>query len=187
MTYSMKSALAASLAVATLLAGGTAQAARPTDEAKAAYVQAKDAASASYKMGRVQCKTLAGNRKDLCVAEAKLNRIRTEQEAEAYYRNTLKAFTQARLRIADAMYARDKTKCASVTGNDKDVCMSQAKSTRIATQADASADKKAIEARNDAREDKRKAEYKVAIEKCDAFAGPIKDNCVSAAKAQFAH
>lgn len=189
MTYSMypmKAVLAGSLAVALALAG-PAVAAPKTDEAKAAYVQAKQVAVANYKAARAQCNVLADNPKDLCVAEAKLNRIRTEQEAEAYYRNTLKAFTQARLRIADAVYARDKTKCASVTGNEKDVCMSQAKATRIATQADASADRKAIEARNDAREDKRKAEYKVALEKCDAFAGAVKDNCVAAAKAQFAH
>lgn len=189
-THSMpKPVLAGSLALALTLAmlGPSAAAAGKTDEAKTAYVQAKDQAAATYKTARAQCDSLAGNLKDVCVAEAKMNRIRAEQEAEAYYRNTLKAFTQARLRIADAVYARDKAKCDAVTGNDKDVCMSQAKATRIATQADAAADKKAIEARNDAREDKREAELKVALEKCDAFAGGIKDNCVAAAKAQFAH
>lgn len=181
----MKYPIAATLmALACLPAAG--QVLRAT-EAKSAYVQAKDQAAAAYKTARAQCTQLAGNPKDVCVAEAKMHRIRAEQEAEAYYRNTLKAYTQARLRIADAVYARDKTKCAALTGNEKDVCMSQAKATRIATRADASADKKAIEARNEAREDKREAEYKVAMEKCDAFAGAVKDNCVAAAKAQFAH
>jgi hypothetical protein len=181
MKYPITTALLLALGVAA------AQAAQPTPETKTAYVQAKEQAGAAYKAAAAQCKTLAGNPRDLCVAEAKMNRIRAEQEAEAYYRNTLKAFTQARLRIADAVYARDKVKCAALTGNEKDVCLSQAKATRVATQADAAADKKAIEARNDAREDKREAEYKVAKEKCDAFAGAIKDNCVAAAKAQFAH
>ena len=32
---------------------------------------------------------------------------------------------------------------------------------------------------------KRDAEYKVAIEKCDGFAGAAKDSCVSTAKVQF--
>jgi hypothetical protein len=183
----MKFPITSALMVALACATGAAQAAPAGAESKAAYVQAKDQAAVAYKTARAQCDSLAGNPKDVCVAEAKMNRIRTEQEAEAYYRNTLKAFTQARLRIADAVFARDKTKCAALTGNDKDVCLSQAKATRIATRADAAADKKAIEARNDAREDKREAEYKVAMEKCDAFAGAIKDNCVAAAKAQFAH
>jgi hypothetical protein len=55
----------------------------------------------------------------------------------------------------------------------------------VAARADAKADRKAIEARTDARDDKRTAEYKVALEKCDAFAGAAKDNCVTAAKSQY--
>jgi len=174
-----------SVALAGLVAG-TAQASAPSAEAKAAYVQAKEQASVTYKAARAQCEGITGNPKDVCLAEANAARIRAEQEAEAYYRNTLKAYTQSRLKIADALYARDKAKCAALTGNDKDVCVSQAKATLVATQADAKADKKAIEARNDARDDKRAAEYKVAREKCDAFAGGAKDNCVAAAKADYA-
>ncbi len=181
-TYSFALAL---LSAGALL-GGTVQAAPPSSEAKAAYVQAKDQAALTYKAARARCDAIAGNPKDVCVAEATAARIRTEQEAEAYYRNTLKAYTQARLKIADAVYARDKVKCDALTGNDKDVCLSQAKATLVATQADAKADKKAIEARNDARNDKRDAEYKVAREKCDAFAGSAKDNCVAMAKSQYA-
>lgn len=168
-----------------LFSAGAAQAAGPTAEGKAAYVQAKDQAAATYKVAKAQCDAIAGNPKDVCVAEARAARIRTEQEAEAYYRNTLKAYTQARMKIADAVYARDKVKCDALTGNDKDVCRSQAKATLVATQADAKADKKAIEARTDAREDKRDAEYKVAKEKCEAFAGGAKDNCMAMAKSQY--
>ncbi|RJG20479.1 hypothetical protein [Massilia cavernae] len=51
--------------------------------------------------------------------------------------------------------------------------------------SDARADRKTIEARNDARDNKRDAEYKVALEKCDAFAGAAKDNCVAAARTQY--
>lgn len=187
MTYPIRTATAACIAGLALLCSGAAQAARPSAEAKAAYVQAKDQAALTYKTARAQCDAIAGNPKDLCVAEAKTARIRTEQEAEAYYRNTLKSYTQARMKIADAVFARDKVKCAALTGNDKDVCISQAKATLVATRADATADKKAIEARNDAREDKRDAQYKVAMEKCDAFAGAAKDSCVASAKSQFAH
>ncbi len=171
--------------ISIALASGAAQAARPSAEAKAAYVQAKDLAEANFKAARAKCDVIAGNPKDVCVAEAKTARVRAEQEAEAYYRNTLKAYTQSRLKIADANYDRDKIKCDALTGNDKDVCVKQAKATLVATRADATADKKAIEARNDARDDKRTAEYKVALEKCDAFAGAAKDTCVAAAKSQY--
>jgi hypothetical protein len=162
---------------------GQAQAATP--EAKAAYAQAKDGAAATYETAHAKCASLTGNPKEVCVEEAKLARVRTEQEAGAYYANTLKAYTKSRIKIASATYDLDKAKCGALAGNDKDVCIKQAKSTRVATESDATADKKAIQARRDARDDKLTAEYKVAMEKCDAFAGTVKDSCVASAKAQY--
>jgi hypothetical protein len=164
---------------------GSAAAAGPSAEAKAAYAQAKDRAAADYKVARAKCDAITGNPKDVCVAEAKAARVHAEQEAGAMYHNTLKAYTDSRLKIASANFDLDKVKCKALTGNDKDVCMTQAKATMVAAQADAKADKKAIEARTDARDDKITAEYKVALEKCDAFAGAAKDSCVSAAKSQY--
>ena len=152
---------------------------------KAAYHLARDNAAASYKNGRAACDAITGNPKAVCIADAKAARVRTEEEANAYYLNTLKAFTQSRMRIAAANFERDKARCNALTGNEKDVCISEAKAALISLQADARADNKTIEARADARSDKQTAAYKVAREKCDAFAGAVKDNCVSAAKIQF--
>jgi hypothetical protein len=59
------------------------------------------------------------------------------------------------------------------------------KSTSVAAVASHEAATKQAEARKDASAEKRDAEYKVAIEKCDALSGPAKDACVSNAKAQF--
>jgi hypothetical protein len=151
-------------------------------EAKASYMQARDAAQAAYKSARAKCDVITGNPKDLCIAEAKAARVRTEEEAEAAYKNTLSGYTKARMHIAAADYERDKTRCAALTGNDQDVCMAQAKAARIAAEADAKADRKTIEARTEARADKLTAAYRVALEKCDAFAGAAKDQCVGAAK-----
>lgn len=169
-----------------LAVSGLAQAAGAATEAKAAYSHTKDRAKADYKVARARCDVITGNPKDICIAEAKAANVRTVEEANALYKNTLKAYTSSRLKIASANYDLDKVKCASLTGNPKDVCVTQAKATLVAAQADAKADKKAMEARTDAREDKREAEYKVAMEKCDAFAGAAKDSCVSTAKAHFA-
>lgn len=152
---------------------------------KAAYNLARDTAAANYKNARAACDAITGNPKDVCIAEAKAARVRTEEEANAYYVNTLKAFTQSRMRIAASNFDRDKARCNALTGNDKDVCISQAKATLISVQADAKADSKTIEARADARADKQTAAYKVALEKCDAFAGAVKDSCVATAKTQF--
>lgn len=179
MTYRLTTLAALTLA---LCCGGASAA---VDEAKLVHKQAQASAAANYKMARARCDAIAGNPKDVCVAEAKAQRVRTEQEAQAYYKNTLKAYTSSRMKIAEANYDLDKAKCGALAGNEKDVCISQAKATLVASEADAKADKKAMEARADARDDKRAAEYQVAKEKCDAFAGATKDSCMSAAKAQY--
>lgn len=172
--------------IACLVIGAAAvQAHAATEQSKMLYQQAKAQANDNYKAQRARCNMLAGTPKDICVAEARAIQVHAEQDAWAKYKDTLAAYTKARMNIAAANYKLDRARCAALGGNDKDVCLQQAKAARIAAEADAKADKKTIEARSDARDDKRTAEYKVALEKCDAFAGAVKDNCVSTAKAQY--
>ncbi len=156
-----------------------------TAEAKASYKAAKESADADYKVAREKCNSLSGNPKDVCVEEAKAARTRTKSEAEAQYKNTPRARASSRTSIASADYDVAKAKCGSKTGNEKDVCIKEAKAAYVAAKADATADKKVTTARADARDDKNDANYKVAMEKCDALAGPAKDSCVAAAKSQF--
>jgi hypothetical protein len=183
MKTTMKTSHILLLVGAALVWSGQARAANA--DTKAAYAQAREAAAATYKGARKQCDAITGNPKDLCIAEAKAARVHADEEAGATYKNTLKAYTQARMRIASANYDRDRVRCGALTGNDKDVCLKQAKAVLVAAQADAKADKKTIEARTEAQEDKRTAAYRVAREKCDAFAGAAKDQCVSAAKSAY--
>jgi len=171
------------LGAALVWAAGQAHGASP--EAKPAYQQARDTAAAHYKNARARCDALAGNPKDVCVADARAEHVRAEEEARARYDDTLKSYTRARMRIASANYERDRTRCAGLAGNARDVCREQAKAVLVAAQADAKADQKTIEARNEAREDKLGAAYRVAMEKCGAFAGAEKDQCVTNARTAF--
>ena len=180
----MKTSHAFLLIGAALAWAGPARA-QTVPDAKTAFQTARATAETNYKAAKARCDLITGNPHNLCIAEAKAARVRVEEEAEAAYKNTLSAYTQARMRIAAANFDRDKVRCAAVTGNDRDVCLEQAKATLVAAQADAKADRKSIEARLDAREDKLAAQYRVAIEKCDAYAGAVKDQCVSTAKTQF--
>jgi hypothetical protein len=156
-----------------------------TDEAKATYSAAKDKAAADYKVARTQCDGIKGNPKDICIAEAKAARVQVEAQASAQFKGTIGARSDARKDIADANYNVDKAKCASQNGNAKDVCLEKAKATMVAAKADATADKKVVDARADARDDKQTADYKVALEKCDALAGAGKDTCIASAKAHY--
>ena len=163
---------------------------------KASYTQAAKDADAQYKIDKDACAPLSGNAKDICVAEAKGKASVAKAEAEAAYKHTPAARENARIAHAQANYNVAIEKCDDLAGNRKDVCVKEAKSELVKGKANAKVDRvaadtnkeaatKQAEARKDASADKRDADYKVAIEKCDALAGPTKDACVSSAKAQY--
>ncbi len=60
-----------------------------------------------------------------------------------------------------------------------------AKAVEVKALADAKLVRQVGEARKDANLDKRDADYKVAVEKCDALAGDAKASCLAMAKTQF--
>lgn len=180
----MKKALEAMLAAAAFLVLATTAIAR-TNEAKSAYQATKDAASADYKAARATCNSLKGKPKKICIEEAKALQTRAQAQAEASYKNTLRARIKARKAIAAADYALAKSRCESQAGNARNVCIEQAKALKVAVTADATADRKITEARTAARDDKREAQHKVELEKCDALAGVAKASCIALAKVQF--
>lgn len=156
-----------------------------TGMAKAEYNATKEKASADYKISREKCNALTGNSKEVCAAEAHAAQTRTTGEAKALYENTPAVIAGVRKDIAAADYGVAKAKCDSKTGNTKDICMTEAKSAKVATVEDAIADKKIVNALVDAQADKQSAEYKVALEKCDSQTGAAKTLCVSNAKVSF--
>ncbi|MEO8303262.1 MAG: hypothetical protein ABI724_04020 [Betaproteobacteria bacterium] len=163
---------------------------------KDAHDTAYKNAAAQYTTDKAACNNLSGNAKDICVEEAKGKEKVAKAEADAAYKNTPKAREAARTARADASYNVAKEKCDDQTGNAKDVCVKEAKAAHVRATADAKVDRvaadtrnasaeKTAEARRDATEDKRDADYKVAVEKCDALAGTAKDSCVKNAKMHY--
>jgi hypothetical protein len=161
-----------------------------------AYTMAKKNADAQYKIDTEACASLSGNAKDVCAAEAKGKDRVAKADAESAYENTAKARQNARVAHAQANYDVSIEKCDDLAGNRKDVCMKEAQAELVKGKADAKVDRvsadmrqeagvKQAEARKDANADKRDAEYKVAIEKCDALAGAAKDACVGNAKVEY--
>jgi hypothetical protein len=163
---------------------------------KDSYAMAKTNADAQYKIDKDACASMSGNAKDICVAQAKGKENIAKAEAEAAYENTPKAREGARVAHAQAAFDVTKEKCDDLAGNRKDVCVKEADAALVKGKADAKVDRVAADTRKDAAvkqadaskeadAEKRDAEYKVALEKCDAFAGPAKDACVSSAKVQY--
>ena len=152
---------------------------------KAAYDSAKAAARSTFDAAVARCDGLAGHAKDLCIAEAKAARMRSDARAEAAYQDTPKAREQAADDLAEADYTVARERCNERAGNDKDVCIKVVKAALVHAKADAKARRITVGARIDADEEKREADYKVAAEKCDALAGAAKSACIAEAKAKF--
>jgi len=163
---------------------------------KDAYDAEKDRIAAAAKADKAACASMTGNAKDICVEQARAKEKVAKAENEAAYKDTEKARYNARVAKAEGDYAVAKEKCDDLSGNRKDVCVKEAKSAQVRAKQDAkvahvsneankTAAVKKDDVRKDAMEDKRDAEYKVAIEKCDALSGAAKDTCVSQAKAKY--
>ncbi len=175
---------------------------------KEAYKVAKTVTANDYKAAKADCKLLKGNAEDVCIAEAKGKENVALAELARMNMPSQKTRYDVRMATAQAIYSVANELCDEQAGNAKDVCIKKAKAARVSATADAKtelaivdasrayntsttaerdqASKKVAEVRADGAADKRTAEYKVAIEKCDALAGAVKDQCVADAKTRFA-
>jgi hypothetical protein len=174
--------LKSSLILAGMLALPMAQAASVT---KTDYNAAKTRIAAEYKTDKTGCASLAGNAKDVCVEQAKGKQKVALAELEYSYTGKPADQTKVRVAKAEADYAVAKEKCDDLAGNPKDVCVKEAKAVEVKALADARMGKEIGAAQTDAADAKRDADYKVAVEKCDALAGDAKASCLSSAKARF--
>ena len=159
---------------------------------RAEYKSGKDEISAKYKSEKAACKSMTGNAKDICIEETKGREKVGKAELEQTYQPSDRHAYGARLTKAKADYNVAKEKCDDRKGNDKDVCVKEAKASFTSAKADAKVSKKTadatatkVAAKKDAAEDKRDANYSVAKEKCDAMSGDAKDVCVKQAKAKY--
>ena len=149
---------------------------------KADYSAAQTRISADYKADQKLCTSLKANAKDICSIQAKGKQKVALAEVEFGYTGKAADGNKLRVVTAEAAYAVAKEKCDDLAGNDKDVCQKQAKADETQALAAAKLGKQVAAARTDAADDVRDANYKLAVEKCDALAGDAKTRCVSAAK-----
>ena len=151
----------------------------------AEFYQMKDQITVQYKSAKSACASMKDNARDVCVNEAKsLDKV---ARAELQYKYSGKPADQTKVVIAkaDGAYSVAKEKCDDRAGNDKDVCVKEAKAVHTKAVADAKANREIGEARKDSANEKRDADYSVAAEKCDSQAGEAKSRCIAAAKAKF--
>ncbi len=90
----------------------------------------------------------------------------------------------AGLERIESQYKTDRKNCEALSGNTLDICVAEAIGQEKTAKANlAATHKNTRQARHDALVVKAKADYSVAIERCDDKAGNAKDVCVKEAKA----
>ncbi|CAN7179775.1 hypothetical protein ASF11_01155 [Acidovorax sp. Leaf76] len=165
----------------------------------AEYKTGKERISADYKAAKAQCDTLKANAKDICVKEAKGAEDVAKAELDAQHKPSPKATRKVAEARGDAAYNVAKEKCDDLKGNEKDVCVKDAKAAHVkakedakvaetqAKPADSAAEKGAAvaEAKKDANAEKNEANYKAAKERCDALSGDAKSKCVDDMKRMY--
>lgn len=152
---------------------------------KAENSDARTRISNAYKTDKAACSSLAHNAKDVCIEEAKAKEKVALAEQEFAYTGTLSDQRKVGVAKAESTYSVAKERCDDKSGNDKEVCVKEAKAVETKALADLTLAKKVGEAVTEAKDDKRDANYKVATEKCDAMAGSAKDACVLDAKMKY--
>lgn len=174
--------LTTALLAATLLALSAAHA---QTMSKADYQASKARISAGYKSDKAACMSLAGNAKDICGVEAKAQEKVARADLEYGYSGTAADADKVSVAKAESTYAVAKERCDDLAGNPKDVCVKEAQAAKVRALADVKTGREVGQARRDGAADKRDADYKVAIQKCDALADEAKVGCVASAKASF--
>jgi hypothetical protein len=152
---------------------------------KADYEATKTRIKANYKADMTACGSMSGNAKDICVEQGKAKEKVALADLMFSYSGKDADRTKAMVAKAESSYAVAKERCDDLAGNPKDVCLREAKAAEIMALADAKLGKEIGEARKDAASDKREADYKVVIEKCDAMAGDARASCVTNAKTTY--
>jgi hypothetical protein len=183
---------ATALAIGVALSAGTLAQGMSKDQHQAGIT----GLAAELKSERAACASLAGNARDICKAEAGGRASIGRAELNASYKPSLDASYNLRIARADAALAVDREKCDDSAGNVKDVCLKEAKARSVSAKGDASAQlkiaranavarEKGADAHQDAAKARREAEGAVAREKCDAFAGEAKANCLQDARLRY--
>ena len=120
----------------------------------------------------------------ICVGVLCLFAIGTARAADQAATDRKNEYKEA-IAHADADYKIAKDACKPRQGNDREVCLKQAKADHVKATHEAKALLKSKVAMADAREDTMDAQYKVAKEKCEALSGDAKESCIKKAKLRY--
>lgn len=129
--------------------------------------------------------TIAGTVVVMAIAASPLTARAADDPKTDKQKDQASAEYKAAKKKAEADYKAARERCEKMKGNEKDVCMKEARAARKKAEADAEALRDTKKAKAEAGDEKRKADYRVAREKCDQLSGNAKDACIREAKSKY--
>ena len=155
----------------------------------ASYKVSAATAEANYAIAKEKCDDLAGNAKSACRKDAKAAEMSAKSDARMSMKPVGTSDSSSRTSGSrDAGFAMAKEKCDALSGDEKNSCMSDARTrpasadtTRSNMSANASmnAMQTNSDMRGSAKPGKSDADLAVAKQKCDALPGDAKNNCMT--------
>ena len=106
-----------------------------------AYRQDRKTAEEVYRAAREDCNQMSGHPKDVCLVEAKAAEDKSKAYADAKYKNTARAYRNARIVTADGEFLIAKEKCNAATGDEKKQCLEEARTAHLKAVDEAKASK----------------------------------------------
>ena len=119
-----------------LLGCSAAFAAAHAEASKEALSAEKSRIDAEYKAERKTCDTMQGNAKDVCVEQAKGKQKVARAELDFKQDASERARSKVEGTKAEAQYAVAKEKCDDLAGEQKDVCVKDAKAAKSRADAE---------------------------------------------------
>ena len=147
---------------------------------KPEYKAGKENIERDYKAAKKACDAQAGNAKSICVEQAKGDEKVSAADLDYRLEPTAKSHFKARVARADSAYEVADQRCKDKAGNDKDVCVKEAKAAKVHAVADAETQMKAWKANTAANEAVADANTKASDTVADANAKA--NNTVAGAK-----
>ena len=110
-----------------------------TMQTRTDYAAAMDRIYVSHMDARAKCTPLTGHGRDMCVVDARATDKRARATAEVNYKGTITSKTDSRIADADAELMIARVACGNKAGQEKDVCVMEAKATNVRLVGDAKA------------------------------------------------
>jgi hypothetical protein len=181
------------MAAALALACGAAAPAQSMSQA--AYKTRYESIAAQSRAAQAACRSFAGNRRDICLAEAKGNEAVAQAELKAAYSPGSQARYELSAARAQANYRIAREKCDDGAGRAKDVCVQEAWAAQASAEADArsqlksasavparKADTDATRAASRESQESHAAAFAATKARCDTYAPEARARCLNTAR-----